>query len=132
PTHTYASTAHALVHIPAFNHPAVSLERTDFVSSVTCNGAGNTMVVTFKDDKSWETASTDWTHHGAFFIISHVEGCGGQGGTSEERDFHLVSSIRPLRSKKQIFCRVARVEVEQAAHPDHVIEFQVRKYSPSP
>ncbi|KAJ7046328.1 hypothetical protein C8F04DRAFT_1323223 [Mycena alexandri] len=106
------------------------LERSGFIASVTCNAVGNTMMVTLKDNKSWQTASNDWVHHHAFFIVSHVAGCGL--GASGERSFHLVSSIRLFPSTKQIACTTEHVDLEMAAHPDHLIQFQVNKYSMAP
>ncbi|KAJ7122158.1 hypothetical protein C8R44DRAFT_981407 [Mycena epipterygia] len=127
-----APAAHALVHIPVFNQPMVSLERSRFLSSVSCNAAGNMMVITFKDEKSWEVASTDWAQYSnGFLIISHVHGC-GEGVDKGERNFHLVSSVRPVPSKKQIICTMTSVEIEQAVHPDHVMAFQISKYDSAP
>ncbi|KAJ7753604.1 hypothetical protein DFH07DRAFT_509808 [Mycena maculata] len=122
-----APSGYGLVHIPAFNHPAVALDRTDFVSSVNCNAAGNLLTVGFTDDKSWGTAYADWNDHSPFFIITHVGGC-GSGVAEGARDFHLVSSIRSLRSKRQIVCTISTVDVEQAAHPDHVISFRINTH----
>ncbi|KAJ7752621.1 hypothetical protein B0H16DRAFT_1269113, partial [Mycena metata] len=118
------------VHIPVLHFPVVMLERSNFITSVTCNAAGNTMVVTFKDHKSWQTASNDWVHHRAFFIVSHVAGCGL--GATGERSFHLVSSVQLFPSAKQIACTTEHVDLEQAAHPDHLIHFQVNKYGAQP
>ncbi|KAJ7848091.1 hypothetical protein B0H13DRAFT_2404756 [Mycena leptocephala] len=53
-------TAFGTVHIPVFNYPAVSLDRSHYITSVTCNG----------DHQSWATAWTDWSHHAKFIVIS--------------------------------------------------------------
>ncbi|KAJ7776311.1 hypothetical protein B0H16DRAFT_1264400, partial [Mycena metata] len=117
----------AIVHFPAFNHPAVSLERSDFLSSVSCNAAGNTMIINFRDAKSWNIAYHDWKQHPKFIIISYLHGC-GQGMGKGARDFHLVSAIRSVPSQNQIICTISTVKLEQAAHPDHNITFHVSKY----
>ncbi|KAJ6629580.1 hypothetical protein B0H10DRAFT_2208542 [Mycena sp. CBHHK59/15] len=74
-------------------YPAVSLERSEFISSVTCNSASTIMTVTFKDTSLFETALADWSQHRTgFLLILYIAGC-GTGVDSSERSFHLISGI---------------------------------------
>ncbi|KAJ7502458.1 hypothetical protein B0H11DRAFT_640293, partial [Mycena galericulata] len=110
-------------------YPAVSPERSHFISSISCNAASDTIAVTFKDRTSFRTASEDWqTHRTGFFIISYVAGC-GPGTDSSERSFHFVSKIVTASERDlRIVCQMTTVPIEQTVHEDQEIKVNVATY----
>ncbi|KAJ6614687.1 hypothetical protein B0H10DRAFT_135507 [Mycena sp. CBHHK59/15] len=110
-------------------YPAVSLERSEFISSVTCNSASTIMTVTFKDTSSFQTALADWSqHHTGFLLISYIAGC-GTGVDSSERSFHLISGISASNKDLQIFCQMKTIPIHDTVHEEQEMRFSVVTYS---
>ncbi|KAJ7154839.1 hypothetical protein C8R43DRAFT_438268 [Mycena crocata] len=117
-------------------YPAVSLERSHFISSVTCDGS-DALTVTFTNDAAYQTAVKDWTgHYQGFLIISYVHGC-GSGVASSERSFHFVSRILPSKAHRKILCQTKPMAIHDTVHPTedvnvHVITFSQERKRSSP
>ncbi|KAJ6619145.1 hypothetical protein B0H10DRAFT_1749987, partial [Mycena sp. CBHHK59/15] len=108
--------------------PAVSLERSHFISSVTCNSVSNSMDVTFKDSVSFHTAVKDWSsHRSGFLLISYVAGC-GLGTDSAERSFHLISHIVISNAHLHIICRTVPMSIHNTLDQNHNIKLHVATY----
>ncbi|KAJ6626234.1 hypothetical protein B0H10DRAFT_2211426 [Mycena sp. CBHHK59/15] len=106
-------------------YPAVSLERSRFISSITCNAASTSMTVNFKDIASFHTAFNDWSRHqSGFLLISYVAGC-GLGVESSERSFHLISRITTSEKDLRIVCQIQTVPMHDTVHPDQEFNFHV-------
>ncbi|KAJ7135671.1 hypothetical protein C8R44DRAFT_869384 [Mycena epipterygia] len=109
-------------------YPTISLERSRFVSSVTCEPASDTMVVTFNDPKSFNTAVTDWSSHTTgFILITYVPGC-GEGTDSSERSFHFVHNFDASEKDLHITCQIITVPIHHAIDNDKNILLHVATY----
>ncbi|KAJ6536807.1 hypothetical protein B0H19DRAFT_377960 [Mycena capillaripes] len=102
-------------------YPAVSLESSHFVASVSCTSNGKSISITFSDNLAFNTAFDDWrTHITGFLLISYVDGCGA-GTDSLERSFHLISGIVASEPKLRIVCQAETIPIHEMVHPDQEI-----------
>ncbi|KAJ7747849.1 hypothetical protein B0H16DRAFT_918608 [Mycena metata] len=130
----YASRQSSPVHgatIIQVNHvlPAVLLERSGFVASVTCDITARTISVTFADKESFSAALKDWrSHHGGFFLVSYVPNC-GLGTESLERSFHLVSGVSSDEPYLRIVCHAKMVPIHETVHPDEEITIHAATFA---
>ncbi|KAJ7655461.1 hypothetical protein B0H17DRAFT_1146452 [Mycena rosella] len=109
-------------------YPAVSLERSHFVTSVTCDATSTSITVTFADGFSFRTAFDDWkTHRTGFLLISYVPGC-GSGTDSLERSFHLISGIVGSQKDRRIVCQAKAIPIHRTIHHDQEIRVHAATY----
>ncbi|KAJ7634010.1 hypothetical protein B0H17DRAFT_961554, partial [Mycena rosella] len=109
--------------------PAVVLERSHFVTAVTCNAASNSISVTFSDDLAFRTAFDDWSKHRAgFLLISYVPGC-GLGTDSLERSFHLISRIVGSEKDLRIVGQAKTIPIHHTIHRDQEIRVHAATYA---
>ncbi|KAJ7122232.1 hypothetical protein C8R44DRAFT_981442 [Mycena epipterygia] len=109
-------------------YPTVSLERSRFISSVTCEPTSDSMVVTFNDSKSFGTAVMDWsTHKSGFILISYVPGC-GEGTDSSERSFHFVSNFVVSEKDRCITCHIVATPLQDTLDNSSNILLHVATY----
>lgn len=116
------------MEVSGYSYPAVSLERSMFITSVSCNAASKIMTVAFKDHESWSVAAKDWRTHNQFLAITFVDGC-GDGPVSAQRSFHLVSRISTSEQNLRIICYMNTIPLEQAIHPEQQFRLHVETYS---
>ncbi|KAJ7120231.1 hypothetical protein C8R44DRAFT_556641, partial [Mycena epipterygia] len=114
--------------------PAVSLDRSKYLLSVTCNPASTAITVTFKDPISFRTAALDWRQHARMFLITYVPGC-GSGVTSQERSFHLVSDFQVSEGRLQISAMIDTIPIHETIAEDqqtvfHVVTYSIRRPAP--
>ncbi|KAJ6459164.1 hypothetical protein C8R47DRAFT_948441, partial [Mycena vitilis] len=101
--------------------PAVVLEHSHYVTSISCSAENNTILVTFKDRLSFDTALKDWcTHRNGFLLVSYVEGC-GTGTALKERSFHLVSGVSDSVKDLRIMCKMETIPIHETVHRDQEI-----------
>ncbi|KAJ7125991.1 hypothetical protein C8R44DRAFT_564825, partial [Mycena epipterygia] len=109
--------------------PTISLERSRFVSSVTCGLASDTMVVTFNDSKSFNTAVTDWSNHTTgFILITYVPGC-GEGIDSSERSFHFVHNFDASEKDLRITCQIVTIPIHRAVDEEQTVTLHVASFA---
>ncbi|KAJ7121731.1 hypothetical protein C8R43DRAFT_850983, partial [Mycena crocata] len=109
--------------------PAVSLDRSKFITAVTCTSASTRIAITFADHIAFHTAFDDWTkHRQGFILISYVAGC-GSGDDSAEHSFHLVSSVVGVEKDLRIVCQMETVPIHHTVHPDQEVRLNVVTYS---
>ncbi|CAK5281173.1 unnamed protein product [Mycena citricolor] len=119
----------ALIHMK-HRYPTVLVERSHFVSSVTCDAASSTITVRFSHPAAYDTAKADWAaHKDGFFLVSYVPGCGA-GTTSSERSFHLVSGTLKTDDKQRtIECLMETVPIHDTVHPNEEIRVHAATYT---
>ncbi|KAJ7031455.1 hypothetical protein C8F04DRAFT_1110316 [Mycena alexandri] len=109
--------------------PAVLLERSTFVTSVTCDIFAETISVTFAHKESFRTALEDWrSHDGGFLLVSYVPSC-GVGTESLERSFHLVSRVSSAEPGWRIVCHAKMVPIHETVHPDQEITIHAATFA---
>ncbi|KAJ7027213.1 hypothetical protein C8F04DRAFT_1399581 [Mycena alexandri] len=109
-------------------YPAVSLEHSRYIRSVTCNPASTSVSVTFTDRGAFQTAASDWTAHSQLLLITYSAGCGA-GITSHERSFHLVSNIQTSKTSLKITATIGTIPFHETFHEDQDLTFHVASYS---
>ncbi|KAJ7717794.1 hypothetical protein B0H16DRAFT_1610283 [Mycena metata] len=109
-------------------YPAISLEHSRYIRSVTCNPTSTSISVTFTDTGAFQTAASDWTAHSQLLLITYSAGCGA-GITSQERSFHLVSNIQASRTSLRITATIDTIPFHETFHEDQELTFQVASYS---
>ncbi|KAJ7627970.1 hypothetical protein DFH06DRAFT_1338796 [Mycena polygramma] len=109
----------AYVDVSAFKVPAVSVEHSVHIRSVSCEDpAGSHISVSFANLDAWKTAVDDWSQYPeGFYIIAYVDGC-GPGAASGERSFHLVHSFTSDKNDLSITCDMETVKIHDAVHPE--------------
>ncbi|CAK5275064.1 unnamed protein product [Mycena citricolor] len=125
-----AATVIQLSHL----YPAVNLEKSHFVSSVSCGIDSKTITITFNDATAYQTALSDWSSHAGsnFLLISYVDGC-GSGTDTLERSFHLVSRIVSSDSSKRVIvCASEPLEFHETLHPQQEIRVHTATFTSSP
>ncbi|KAJ7763285.1 hypothetical protein B0H16DRAFT_1255470, partial [Mycena metata] len=108
--------------------PAVALEHSRYIRSVTCNPTSTSISVTFTDIGAFQTAASDWTAHSQLLLITYSAGC-GSGITSQERSFHLVSNIQTSKSSLKITATIDTLPFHETFHEDQDLTFHVASYS---
>jgi hypothetical protein len=109
-------------------YPAVSLEHSRYIRSVTCNPTSTSISVTFTDSGAFQTAASDWTTHSQLLLITYSAGCGA-GITSQERSFHLVSNIQTSKTSFKITATIDTIPFHETFHEDQDLTFHVASYS---
>ncbi|KAJ7034819.1 hypothetical protein C8F04DRAFT_554459 [Mycena alexandri] len=109
-------------------YPAVTLEHSRYIRSVTCNPTSTSISVTFTDTDVFQTAASDWTAHSQLLLITYSAGCGA-GITSQERSFHLVSNIQTSKSSLKITATIDTLPFHETFHEDQDLTFHVASYS---
>ncbi|EEB97435.1 hypothetical protein MPER_03248, partial [Moniliophthora perniciosa FA553] len=127
PWHTPRSFA--TVHIAGFNAPAVNLDNSDHVTSVSCDK--DSMVILFANDMAWKTAVTEWSVSSELVMITFRDEC-GEGTVSGQRSFHMVSDMKPNEAKHQISFAMSTVPLEDVVHPQKDITIDVAAYQLDP
>ncbi|KAJ7196889.1 hypothetical protein B0H12DRAFT_971807, partial [Mycena haematopus] len=108
--------------------PAVSLEHSRYIRSVTCNPTSTSISVIFTDTGAFQTAASDWTAHPQLLFITYSAGCGA-GITSQERSFHLVSNIQTSKTSLKITATIDTIPFHETFHEDQDLTFHVVSYS---
>ncbi|KAJ7717802.1 hypothetical protein B0H16DRAFT_1433621, partial [Mycena metata] len=109
-------------------YPAVALEHSRYIRSVTCNPTSTSVSVTFTDTGAFQTAASDWTTHSQLLLITYSAGCGA-GITSQQRSFHLVSNIQTSKTSLKITATIDAIPFHETFHEDQDLTFQVASYS---
>ncbi|KAJ6481546.1 hypothetical protein C8R47DRAFT_1049827, partial [Mycena vitilis] len=109
----------AYVDVSAFKVPAVSVEHSVHIRSVSCEDpAGSRISVSFANLDAWKMAVDDWSQYPeGFYIIAYVDGC-GPGVASGERSFHLAHSFTSDKNDLSITCDMETVKIHDAVHPE--------------
>jgi hypothetical protein len=109
-------------------YPAVTLEHSRYIRSVTCNPTSTSISVTFTDSGPFQTAASDWTAHSQLLLITYNAGCGA-GIASQERSFHLVSDIQTSKTSLKITATIDTISFHETFHEDQDLTFHVASYS---